>query len=313
MKKTTRLQELFHQAEPFSIVGGQGALMARMIELAGFECAYIGGGFTSGVVYGMPDMALITRTELVANAGIMANAIDIPLIADADDAYGGPMAVRRTVHEFIRAGVAGIHIEDQLPARKRSGSMPGKGIIPLADAVNKYRAAVDAKNELDPDFVVIARCEARGVEGGSVEHVVERMRAYKATGVDVLYAEFLETRSEIEAVRSQVEGPMMGTNHRIDPPLSLADLKDIGYAADFWPAEVTWAAMQGAWDFAHELRTGGAEAAAKFRSRETVHPMPSFHELNGFNAGQEWEARYLDDVAAEQTAPTHGYAEERRA
>jgi 2-methylisocitrate lyase-like PEP mutase family enzyme len=299
MKKTTRLQELFCGPEPFSIVGAQGALMAQIVEHAGFECTYIGGSFTSSQVYGIPDMGLITRTEMVTNAAQMADAVSIPMIVDGDNGYAvRPMGIRRTIHQFIQAGVAGIHLEDQLPVTKRSGSESGKGIIPIDDAVAMYRAAVAAKNELDPDFVIIARCEARGVAGGTVEDVIERMQAYKAVGVDVLYAEFLEHRAECEQVRAGVEGPLMGTNHRIDPPLSLADLKEIGYAADFRPHEMSMASIRAVWEFAHDFRARGLPAEIEERTKQLRYPMPDYFELNGMVAGEQWEAEIR-----RQTAP----------
>ena len=193
MKKTTKLQELFHRGQIFVIAGGGCALHARIAEQAGFECAYMSGAMTSATILGIPDAGLITATEMVENAGRMAAAISIPLISDSDQGFGNAINVRRTVQSFIRAGVAGIHIEDQ-PFPKRCGFVKGKEVISLEEALGKYRAAVDARNELDPDFVIIARCDARGASGGSLEETIERLRAYKLVGVDVLYAEALTTR-----------------------------------------------------------------------------------------------------------------------
>ena len=181
MKKTTRLQELFQQEQIFVIAGGGCALHAKMVEACGFECAYMSGALTAAHVLGLPDAGLITMTEMVQNAGRMANAISLPLISDSDQGFGNAVNVRRTVQSFIQAGVAGIHIEDQ-PFPKRCGFVKGKEIIPLEEAVGKYRAAVEAKRELDPDFVIIARCDARTAVGGGLEEALDPDESLQAGG-----------------------------------------------------------------------------------------------------------------------------------
>ena len=292
MKKTTRLQELFHRDRIFVVAGGGCALHARIAEEAGYECAYMSGALTSAMVLGIPDAGLITLTEMVENAGRMANAVSIPLISDADQGFGNAINVRRTVQEFIRAGVAGIHIEDQ-PMPKRCGFVKGKEVIPLEEAVGKYRAAVDAKMELDPDFVIIARCDARGAAGGSLAECIERLKAYKAAGVDVLYAEALTSRQEIAAVRAEVEGPLMGTLGYLDPPPSLEELQELGFAAAFYPGLIAGPSIQAAWEYAHDFRQRGLQAELEYRQGPRRYPMPHVFDLVGFPKVAEWEAKYL--------------------
>jgi 2-methylisocitrate lyase-like PEP mutase family enzyme len=154
--------------------------------------------------------------EMVENAGRMAQAVSIPLLSDSDQGFGNAVNVRRTVQSFIQAGVAGIHIEDQM-APKRCGFVKGKELISLEEAAGKYRAAVDAKMELDPDFVIVARCDARTAVGGGMEEVIVRLKAYKRAGVDVLYFEAPQSREEIEEVRAEVEGPLMATLAALNP------------------------------------------------------------------------------------------------
>jgi 2-methylisocitrate lyase-like PEP mutase family enzyme len=292
MKKTTKLQGLFHRGRIFVIAGGGCALHARIAEAAGFECAYMSGANTSATILGIPDAGLITATEMVENAGRMANVISIPLISDSDQGFGNAINVRRTVQSFIRAGVAGIHIEDQ-PFPKRCGFVKGKEVISLEEAVGKYRAAVDAKNELDPDFVIIARCDARGAAGGSLEETIQRLQAYKQAGVDVLYAEALTSREEVKAVRDAIEGPMMGTLGFLDPPPSLEELQELGYAAAFYPGLIAGAGVRASWEYAHDFRARGVQAQIEWQQRQWKYPMPHVFDLVGFPQVAEWEQKYL--------------------
>lgn len=307
MKKTTRLKQMFEKGPIFTIAGGACAIHARIAEEAGFECAYMSGGTTAAMIYGIPDAGLITATEMVANAERMANCIDIPLISDSDSGFGNAINVRRTVQSFIRAGVAGIHIEDQ-PISRRCGFIKGREVIPLEEAVGKYRAAVDAKNELDPDFVIIARCDARGVAGGSVEDTITRLNAYKAAGVDVLYAEALQTLDEVRQVRAAITGPMIGTLLNFDPTPSLAELEALGYAAAFHPTLIGVTSIEAAWEYANDFRARDVAAEADWKRRPQKYPItPIFgmFDLVGFPKVAEWERKYLP---AEQLKKYEGSA-----
>lgn len=292
MKQTTKLQELFHRGQVFVIAGGGCALHARIAEAAGYECAYMSGANTAATILGIPDAGLITATEMVENAGRMAAAITIPLISDSDQGFGNAINVRRTVQSFIRAGVAGIHIEDQ-SFPKRCGFVKGKEVVSIEEAVGKYRAAVDARNELDPDFVIIARCDARGAAGGSLEETIERLNAYKAAGVDVLYAEALTNREEVKLVRDAIEGPMIGTLGFLDPPPSLAELQELGYAGAFYPGLIAGPGIRASWEYAHDFRTRGVEAELEWRARQWRYPMPHTFDIVGFPQVAEWEQKYL--------------------
>ncbi len=292
MKKTAKLQELFQREEIFVLAGGGCALHARIAEEAGYECAYMSGANTSATILGIPDAGLITMTEMVENAGRMANAIDIPLVSDSDQGFGNAINVRRTVQSFIRAGVSGIHIEDQ-PFPKRCGFVKGKEVVTIEEAAGKYRAAVDARNELDPDFVIIARCDARGAAGGSVGETIERLQAYKEAGVDVLYPEALMNRDEVKEVRAAIDGPMMGTLGFLDPAPSLEELQDLGYAAAFYPGLIAQAGIRASWEYAHDFMERGVEAQVEWQERPMKYPMPHVFDLVGFPKVAEWEELYL--------------------
>src|SRR5438128_6803045 len=185
MRTTTRLRELL--AGPGLIVapGAYDALSARLIAQAGFSVVYMTGFGTAASVLGQPDVGLLTMSEMVRRAAALAAVVgNLPLIADADTGYGNPINVRRTIREYERAGVAAVHIEDQVWPKK-CGHMEGKQVIPQAELVQKIHAAVDARQ--DSDFVIIARTDANAVYG--LEDAIQRGRAYREAGADDIFFE----------------------------------------------------------------------------------------------------------------------------
>src|SRR6266571_4352604 len=161
MRATSQLRRLLKSGQPLFVPGCYNALSARILADVGFPAVYMTGYGTSLSLLGMPDAGLATMTEMHLNARYIANAVAVPVIADADNGYGNAINVMRTVREYIGTGVAGIHIEDQaIP--KRCGHVAGRRVIPIEEAVGKYRAADAVRRELDPDFVLIARTDAPG-------------------------------------------------------------------------------------------------------------------------------------------------------
>lgn len=312
MKKTTKLKQLFERNKLFVIPGGGCAIHARIAEIAGFECAYMSGGTTAAMIHGLPDAGLVTLTEMVQNAERMARCVSIPLISDADQGFGNAINVRRTVEAFIHAGVAGIHIEDQT-FPKRCGFVKGKEVIPIEEAVGKYRAAVDAKNELDPDFVIIARCDARGAAGGSLDDVITRLRAYREAGVDVIYPEALVSREEVQAVRAAVDGPMMGTMRNFSPPPTLDELQSLGYAAAFYPGMIGATSIEFAYEYAADFKQRHVQAELDWKARPNKHALGDFplFELVNFGQVSEWEERYLSAESMKKYEQSFGTYEPR--
>jgi len=196
-------------------------------------------------------------------------------------------------HSFIRAGVAGIHIEDQIYPKPCAE----KRVLPVEEAVEKYRAAVDAKRELDSDFVLIARCDARGAEGGSLSAAIDRLKAYKKAGVDVLWMEPVHTRQEIRTLRAELDGPIMGT-HFFDPPPELAELEDLGFAAGYYPILTQQPALEAAWEYAHDFRARGVAAQLEFQRRPRKYPMPAFFDLVGLQEALQLEEKHASPKRA---------------
>ena len=192
MKSTTQLRQMLFGSDrmvvaPFIL----NAMHAKIAEAVGFEAVYMTGSGTAAE-RGFPDVGLLTQTEMVQNARYIANAVSVPLICDADTGYGNPINVARTVREYEAAGVAAIHIEDQL-FPKKCGFFEGKLVIPQEEAVQKIRAALDART--DPDFVIIARCDAYAVTGW--EDTLRRCRAYADAGADMVFVDGIHTVGDL--------------------------------------------------------------------------------------------------------------------
>ena len=303
MKKTTVLKRMIENNEFFVLPGGGCALHAKIAEAVGFKVAYMSGMNACATVFGVPDAGLLTLTEMVENAGRMANAVNIPLIADADQGFGNAINVRRTVQEYIRAGVAGIHIEDQV-APKRCGFVQGKQLVSIEEAAGKYRAAVDAKNELDPDFVIIARTAANG----GLDEVVRRLRAYKEAGVDMLYMEGPLSVEEIRQVRAAVDGPFTATTIELRPIPSLQEHIDLGMSCVIVPSLVSRAGYYESWDFAKEFMDCGMDAYNDILEKRKNHPIFEFElfKFLGFGQIRELEGKYLSAEAMAKYAASSG-------
>lgn len=200
MRPTTRLRQLLKEPRPVLAPGVYDAITARLAQQAGCSAVYMTGAGVSASL-GYPDYGLLTMTEMVERAGVIARAVTIPLVADADTGYGNELNVTRTVREYEARGVAGIHIEDQVPA-KRCGHLDGKELVSRHEFVAKIRAAVAARR--DPDFVIIARSDARTVHG--LDEAIERVNAAFDAGADLAFVESPLSREELEAIPRRVRG-----------------------------------------------------------------------------------------------------------
>ena len=258
MPATTRLRELIDRPEILPAMGGYDALSARLIERAGGEVVYMSGSSVSTSVHGYPDVGLTTMTEMVDRARGMVGAVDVPVLCDADTGYGNPVNVMRTVEAYERAGVAGIHIEDQT-FPKRCGHFDEKGVVPTAEMVAKVRAATDART--DDDFVVIARTDARAVEG--FERAVERSEAYVDAGADALFFEAPTTREELERVgESFPDVPLVAnmTEGGETPLFDADEFEAMGYDVVLYPATGFKAAAKAMAELYAEIAETGTQA-----------------------------------------------------
>ena len=295
-RKTTRLKELFARPEIFVRAGGTNPLQAQLADMVGFEAFYMSGGNTSAHLIGWPDVGVTTMREMVDNARRIALAVDIPVFSDADTGYGNAVQVYRTVQEFIAAGVAGIHIEDQ-ESPKKSGSMAGRRCISVEEMIGKLCAAMDAKMAMDPDFVICARCDFRGAEGGSFEGTIERCLAYKReAGVDVVFPEGLQSWEEITEACRRLPGPVLPLIHPVvQPHPTLEDQQAAGCAAAFYPGLTTMAALQASWEFLQDFKEHGTAALDDFRARAAASRWGAIdnNRLTDLRRIREMEEKYL--------------------
>ena len=255
MSVTTRLRELLAQPDLLVAPGAYDALSARLIAQAGFPAVYMTGFGTAASTLGQPDVGLLTMSEMVSRAAALAAVVgDRPLIADADTGYGNPINVRRTIREYERAGVAAVHLEDQIWPKK-CGHMEGKQVIPVDEMVQKIRAAVDARQ--DPDFVIIARTDANAVYG--LADALHRGRAYREAGADVI---FIEAPRSIEELRTIAQAfpdvPLLFNWAESDktPLLSLEEIHALGFKLVIFPVSLLFAATRTLLDLLELLKQG---------------------------------------------------------
>jgi 2,3-dimethylmalate lyase len=281
-----RLRELLDSGQTIVAPGAFDPLAARLVEEAGFAAVYMTGFGTSAALLGRPDVGLLTMTEMTDNAGRIAACVDIPVIADADTGYGNPLNVIRTVGAYEAAGVAGIHIEDQV-APKKCGHMEGKQVIPAEEMAEKVRAAVEARSQ--PDFVIIARTDARAVEG--LQQALRRARMYREAGADVLFIEALTSEAEAEEAAKAFPGVPLLFNWAEGgktPPVSLDRLSELGYRIVIFPISTLLAATGAMRRILQEIARAGTPAAAL----PELPTFPQFVDFIGLPEVRAAEQRY---------------------
>ncbi len=287
-----RLRALLDSGQTIVAPGAFDPLSARLVEEAGFPAVYMTGFGTSAALLGRPDVGLLTMTEMAGNAGRIAACVDIPVIADADTGYGNPLNVIRTVGAYEAAGVAGLHIEDQV-APKKCGHLEGKQVIPAEEMAEKVRAAVEARTQ--PEFVIIARTDARATEG--LERSLQRARMYREAGADVLFIEALTSEAEAEEAARAFPGVPLLFNWAEGgktPPVSLDRLRELGYRIVIFPISTLLAATGAMRRILGEIARAGTPAAAL----PGLPTFAQFVDFIGLPQVREAERRYAAGPAA---------------
>jgi 2-methylisocitrate lyase-like PEP mutase family enzyme len=292
-RMTTRLKELFEQKQFFVMAGGMNPIGARMAEVLGYEVFYMSGGNTSAHQLGWPDSGSSMR-DMVDNARKIVLTVNIPVFSDADTGYGDAVNTYRTVQEYIQAGIAGCHIEDQTFPPK-SGAR--RRCISIQEMVGKLKAAMDAKMEFDPDFVVMARCDFGGAPGATFAEIIERCLAYKEEArVDVVCPNDLQTWDEIQEAIQRIPGPVVPLiPASIRPYPSLEEQRVAGAAAAWFPALTTMAGLQANWDFLNDFKERGTRVIDEFLQRAAQSPwgVASNGSILGARRIQDMENTYL--------------------
>lgn len=271
MKTTSKLRQLLASdrmvVAPFVI----NALHAKIAESVGFDAVYMTGAGTAAEK-GFPDVGLLTMSEMVGNAKYIANAVDVPVICDADTGYGNPLNVQRTVREYEAAGVAGIHIEDQL-FPKKCGFFDGKQVISSDEMVHKIHAALDART--DPDFVVIARCDAYAVTGW--EDTVRRCKEYSDAGADVVFVDGIKSEEDLQAYAKDL--PNLHRMYNGDL-FSTQEVAALGYKLMICGGTI-WLIYQQLRDSFAELKATGKVDTSRYGSRLEVANLLGLQEVYG--------------------------------
>jgi 2-methylisocitrate lyase-like PEP mutase family enzyme len=281
MNSRQLLKQLFKRDRLLVAPGCFDGLSARLVEEAGFEAAYLSGGALARSM-GIPDIGLVTMSEVIERVAQVVAAVKIPVIADADTGYGNAVNLVRTIREFERTGVAAIHIEDQITP-KRCGHLDGKEVIPLAEMEKKLQAALASRS--DPDFLIIARTDARGVHG--FDDAINRGRAFAKLGVDAIFVEAPQSEAELEEIpRALPDVPLLVNVFKggKTPMLPVARLQQMGYRIAIYPSETQRAAIHAMRQALGLLKREGTtekmdDALTTFKERDKVVGLDEWQRL----------------------------------
>jgi 2-methylisocitrate lyase-like PEP mutase family enzyme len=282
-----KLRELMDKKDIILAPGAYDALSARIVEAVGFDAVYMTGFGTAASLLGYPDVGLVTMSEMVDNARRIVEAVNIPVIADADTGYGNPINVIRTVQAYEDAGVAGIHIEDQV-FPKKCGHISGKQVVPKDDMVEKIAAARDAKG--NKDFLIIARTDAIAVEG--IESAIERAKEYYKAGADMIFVEAPENIEHIRLVARELKGiPLLfnwaegGTT----PPVDLNMLRELGFKIVIFPISTLLSATKAMMKVLESIKKDGTP----MNVMGELFPFKEFLNFIGLPEVQQLEKKYV--------------------
>lgn len=274
----SRFRQALNEEDPLQIVGTINAYAALMAEQVGYRAIYLSGAGVANASYGLPDLGMTTLDNVIEDASRITAACDVPLLVDIDTGWGGAFNIARTIRAMTRAGVAAVHIEDQV-GQKRCGHRPNKNIVPTGEMVDRIKAAVDART--DPDFVVMARTDALAVEG--MEPMLDRIRAYEAAGADAIFAEAMTEIGHYTRVTGAVAVPVLAnlTEFGMTPMYTTAELAGVGIRMALYPLSAFRAMNQAALDVFTEIRNAGTQrdVIAKMQTRETLYQFLGYHQF----------------------------------
>jgi 2-methylisocitrate lyase-like PEP mutase family enzyme len=314
-----RFRELLRRDRLVVMPGGCTPLFARMTQEAGFECFFLAGSQTSAFVYGVPDVGVMGLRDMADHARSVAAHCDIPVLVDGDTGYGGAVNVHYAVQEFVRSGAAALQIEDQ-EAPKKSGTSAGRRLIPVDEAVGKYRAAVDARDELDPSFAICARTDAIGAEAGrsgesphetgGFEEAVERAAAYaREGGVDFVWLNSAQSREELREACARIPAPVLTSWGGPRPAPTLEELEQLGVRIALYPVVASKPGAQAVWELLNDFREQGTAAIEEWNARaaESRWGPVDIGRLVGADGVRGLEERYLPQDQRRDYDTTFGH------
>jgi methylisocitrate lyase len=281
-----RFRDLLHQGT-VTMPGVFNAITAKLAERAGFKALYLSGAGVTNTLTGFPDIALLTLTEMAQQARYVARATNLPVVADADTGYGDILNVARAVEEFEHAGLAGIHLEDQL-APKRCGHLDGKQVIPAEEMAKKIRAAVRARK--NADFYLIARTDSRSILG--LEDAIYRAKRYLDAGADAIFPESLQGTDEFARFADQVKAPLLAnmTEFGKTPLITVSEFQAMGYAMVIFPMTAFRVMMKSAEMVYSELQRSGTQTSLIDRMQTRA----ELYELIGYSEFEQFDREIAD-------------------
>lgn len=277
-----RLRNLWASQEIVVIPGVYNAILARLVERAGFPAVYVSGAGVTNSLLGMPDTAFITLTEMAETCGHICRATSLPVVADADTGYGEALQAARAVQVLSASGLAGIHLEDQAMP-KRCGHLEGKEVVPAEQMASKIKAAAAAKP--DPDFVIIARTDAKAIEG--IESAIDRAKRYLDAGADAIFPEALTSRGEFERFARAVKAPLMAnmTEFGKTPLFTAKEFAEMGYKMAIFPQTLFRVMMKAAESALAALSRDGGQASLieQMQTRTELYDLLSYPSYEEFD------------------------------
>jgi 2-methylisocitrate lyase-like PEP mutase family enzyme len=314
-----RFRELLRRDRLVVMPGGYSPVFARMAQEAGFECFFLAGSQTAAFVNGVPDAGVIGLRDMADHARSVAARCHIPVLVDADTGYGSAVNVHYAVGEFVRSGVAALQIEDQ-EAPKKSATGAGRRLVSVDEAVGKYRAAVHARDDLDPSFAICARSDAIGAEaggrgessppGGGFHEAVERAVAYvREGGVDFVWLNSVQSREELREACARIPAPVLTIWGGPRPAPTLEELERLGVRIALYPVVASRPGAQAVWEMLHDFRERGTVAIEEWnaRAQESRWGAVDVGALVGADGVRELEERYLPPEQQRDYDTTFGH------
>jgi len=292
MKKSTLLKNMIAERKALVCPGAHDVISAKLIERAGFRACQVSGFGLSASYLGLPDMAFLSFSEALDFSKNIIDAVEIPVMVDADTGFGNAINAMRDTEEFIKIGAAGMNIEDQV-FPKRCGHLEGKQISPMEEMVLKIKACIEVKKKLDPDFVINARTDAIAVSG--VDEAIRRGNAYAEAGADLIFIEAPRTKEDIKRLTREIRAPISinlfdAVSGGKTPLISIDELREMGVARISIPVGPLFAAIRGMINYLDVIKDGIAEGRD-----DLVVPFAEFKDLIGFNKYRDLEKKYLPE------------------
>ncbi len=289
--------------------GGFSPLYARLAQQAGFESFFLAGSQLSAFLYGVPDNGIIGLRDVVDHARHMAARADIPIMVDCDTGYGNAVNVHFAVQEMVLSGVAALSLEDQ-EAPKKSATLAGRRVISMEEHVGKLQAAVAARDAIDPEFVICARCDLLGAEGSNFDETIDRCVAYvEKGGADLVWLNSVETRQQVKRACKEIPAPVLGIWGGNDTPPSEAEYDKLGLRIVLYPVFCATSGLQAAWQLLNDVREEGGAALQAWNRNANSNKWgrPDFRTLVGAAEVRAIEDKYLPKAAQRDYASTWGH------